>query len=113
MRRRMKRILLDQNIPRKLAGQLAPHRVETAANLGWAALTNGELITAAENDGFDILLTADQNLQYQQNLAERRITIIVLDTNRWRHIEAQVSVIRAAVEAAGRGRFQIVECFRR
>jgi hypothetical protein len=62
---------------------LAGHNVELADQLGWRDLTNGELLSAAEQAGFDLLLTADINLRYQQNLSGRRIAIVALSTNAW------------------------------
>ena len=72
----MPRILLDQNAPLGLRKHLSDHEVITARYMGWEALANGDLIAAAEDYRFDILITADQNLQYQQNMTARRITIV-------------------------------------
>lgn len=102
----MKHILLDQNVPRKLARKLGPHQIETAFQRGWSGLANGDLITAAEAAGFDMMITADQNLEYQQNLRARRLAIIVLDTNRWQLLDARVDLICAAVESARASSFQ-------
>jgi hypothetical protein len=65
----MKRVLLDHCVPRPFRGLLVKCIVATAAEMGWAALKNGELLDAAEADSFDILITADKNLRYQQNLS--------------------------------------------
>jgi predicted nuclease of predicted toxin-antitoxin system len=67
----MPRILLDQNLPRGLRDILPDHSVETAYNMGWGRLENGDLLTAAEDAGFAIMITADQNIRYQQNLSGR------------------------------------------
>jgi hypothetical protein len=80
----------DQGTPVPLRRHLQPHTVETAAELGWSELGNGELIAAAEEAGFDLMITTDQNLRYQQNLAERRIGIVVLMTTSWPRIQRQV-----------------------
>lgn len=72
------RVLFDKNAPYGLARHLEAHTVSKAADLGWGTLQNGELIAAAEEAGFEVFLTADKNLQYQQNLSERRIGIVVL-----------------------------------
>lgn len=78
---------------------LAHHQVTTAYECGWARLKNGELLDNAEADGFDVLVTTDSNLKYQQNLASRRIAIIVLSTTSWPRIQAIVADIVDAVHA--------------
>jgi hypothetical protein len=51
--------------------------------MDWSRLTNGDQLAAAESAGFEIMITADKNLQYQRNLTQRRISIIVIGTNQW------------------------------
>jgi len=70
------KVLFDQNAPRPLARFLAHHQVIRSAELGWSSLKNGELLQAAEQDGFDVMVTADRNLAYQQNLRERLLAIV-------------------------------------
>ena len=70
------RILFDQGTPVPLRTALSRHFVQTAYERGWHALSNGELLQAAETAGFDLLVTTDQNLRHQQNLADRRIAIL-------------------------------------
>jgi predicted nuclease of predicted toxin-antitoxin system len=62
------KILIDQNVSARLGRLLAGHDATHASSMGWAELTNGDLLTAAEADGFEIFLTADKNIRYQQNL---------------------------------------------
>jgi ABC-type taurine transport system substrate-binding protein len=76
-------ILLDQNVPRAVSRLLTGHDARAAAELGWEELTNGDLLGAAESAGFAVIVTADQNIRYQQSLTGRRIAIIVLSTNHW------------------------------
>ena len=71
------RILLDESLPRKLAQELSGHEVQTVQKQGWAGLKNGELLRRA-NAEFDVLVTGDQNLEYQQNLAKVSIAVVVL-----------------------------------
>ena len=71
------RILFDQGTPVPLRGFLHPHPVDTAAELGWSTLTNGNLIAAAEREGFDVIITTDQNLKYQQNLRLSSIETVI------------------------------------
>ena len=72
------RILFDQGTPVPLRQSLSAHSVSTAYELGWATLKNGELLSSAEERGFEVLITTDTNLRYQQNLAVRRIAVVVL-----------------------------------
>jgi hypothetical protein len=93
------RILLDESVPQKLRLLIEAHTVVTAAYCGWSGLKNGALLDAAEESGFDLFVTADQELEYQQNLARRRIAIIVLSTNNWSVVRANVARIVAAIDA--------------
>ena len=70
--------------------------------MGWGRLRNGDLLTAAEGE-FDVLVTADQNLKYQQNLRGRRLAIVALPTPRWAVIKTLASAIASAVEASKPG----------
>jgi len=72
------RVLLDEQLPRQLASLLTAHDVRTVQQESWAGLTNGALLDAAETSGFAVLVTGDQNLQFQQNLAKRRLGVVVL-----------------------------------
>src|SRR4051794_8439221 len=77
------KVLFDVNVPQPLRRKLSAHEIVTAQELGWGELENGDLIRAAELK-FDVLITADQNLKYQQNLKNRKLAIIVLPGNRLR-----------------------------
>jgi hypothetical protein len=76
-------ILFDHVTPRGIARFLPGHPVTKAKERGWDTLTNGDLLAAAERAGFDVLLTADKNMRYQQNLTGRRIALVVLSTPQW------------------------------
>ncbi len=103
------RILFDQGTPAPLRRALSAHEVAIAHELGWSRLQNGELITAAENAGYEIFVTTDKNLKYQQNLAGRRLSIIVLMTTSWPRIRAHLAAVVAAIEEARRGGYLEVE----
>ena len=77
--------------------------------MGWAEVGNGELIAVAEREGFEVLLTADRNIRYQQNLAGRRIALVVLPTNNWNHIREHHNAIAAAIKQAEPGSYREVE----
>jgi hypothetical protein len=84
------RLLLDHNIPLAIGRYLPEHDVTHASALGWGTLSNGSLMAAGEEAGFDVLITADQSIQFQQNLSRRRITIMVLATNHWNTIRDNI-----------------------
>jgi hypothetical protein len=96
----MRRILLDANLPIGLRAALPEYEVATAYEMGWNQLVNGDLIKAAEANGFELLMTADQNLEYQQNLSGRALALIVLSTNHWPAIQANLPAIVIAVGKA-------------
>lgn len=87
------KLLFDQGVPIPLRGHLANHVVEAAFEKGWSAIKNGDLLVRAEKEGFDALVTTDQNLRYQQNLADRKIGIVVLMTTSWPRIQNQIASI--------------------
>jgi predicted nuclease of predicted toxin-antitoxin system len=99
------RVLFDNGTPRGVAAALKAHAVEEARTRGWDNLTNGELLAAAEAAGFDVLLTTDRNLQYQQNLAGRKIAVVVLGNGRWARIKSRLDVIAKTVGDATPGSF--------
>jgi hypothetical protein len=99
------RILLDQGTPVPLRRVLADHSVATAHEKGWAALTNGELLAVAEGS-FDVFVTTDQNLRYQQNLSGRRLAILVLPTTSWPRLQLHAAAIAGAVVALRPGELQ-------
>jgi hypothetical protein len=105
----MPRILLDHSVPSPLARLLTGHQIVRAVRRGWDTLTNGELLAAAELDGFDLLITSDQNIRYQQNLLGRRLAIIEIDTNHWNTIRANAHLIVDAVARILPGGYLVVK----
>jgi hypothetical protein len=98
------RVLFDQGTPVPLRTHLAGHDVVTAFEAGWAELSNGELLDAAEAQ-FDVLVTTDKQLRYQQNLTGRRIAIVVLPHASWPKLESNAAEIAAAVAATHPGSY--------
>lgn len=92
------RILFDQGTPVPLRRHLTGYQVETAYERGWSRLKNGELLDAAERDGFEVLVTTDANLRYQQRLAGRRIAIVVLTTTSWPRIRRAVDAVIEVID---------------
>jgi len=100
------RILFDQGTPVPLRNALADHVVVTAFELGWHNLANGELLQAAEADGFEILVTTDQRLKHQQNLSGRKVAILVLTTTSWPRIRPNVTIVAAAIDSLKTGDYR-------
>ena len=91
------RVLFDQGTPVPLRQFLQGHSVSTAYEQGWSTLKNGELLKSAENNGFEVLVTTDANLKYQQNLSMRKIAVVVLSTTSWPRIHTASEKIVAAI----------------
>jgi hypothetical protein len=102
------RILFDKNVPYQLRLRLAGHEIRTAAEEGWDRLVNGDLLKAAGDEGFEVLVTADQSLEYQQNLKGRKLALIVLSTNHIGILEDQPQKLVAAVDAVAEHSYQFV-----
>jgi len=90
------RILLDECVPWPLAKLLVGHVCSNPQKCAWGGITNGDLLKLAEEE-FDLFITSDQNLRYQQNLAGRKIAILELSTNDWRSIKSDAGTIITAI----------------
>ena len=102
-------IVFDQATPVPIRPYLEGHTVRTAAQQGWDKLRNGDLLTAAEKAGFDILLTTDKNIRFQQNLAGRKIAVVVLGQQQWPRLRPHIQRVIEAVNAATPGSFAEVD----
>ena len=98
------RILFDQGTPVPLRQHLSGHQVETTYELGWSRLSNGDLLAAAEGR-FDVLITTDRNLRYQQPLAGRKLAVLVLPTTNWPRLQNQVERIATAPASLKAGEY--------
>ncbi len=104
------RILFDKNVPVGVRHFLPHHEIFTFATLQWRPqLENGELLKLAEESGFDVMITCDQNIKYQQNLAERRLALVVLGSNIWPIVHTYATAITSAVDASQHGSFAFIE----
>jgi hypothetical protein len=102
-------VLFDQGTPVAIRNALQDHVVKTAREQGWNTLLNGDLLRAAEQAGFDVFLTADTNLPYQQNLEGRKLAIVILSRNKWSLVRLNIPEIVAAIEAAQPGTCAFVD----
>jgi hypothetical protein len=91
------KILLDESVPQKLRLLIEGHTVVTVAFQGWSGFKNGALLTVAEEAGFELFITADQEISSQQNLSGRKMALLVLSTNNWDHIKAGVGRVLTAI----------------
>ena len=92
------RILFDHGTPKGLVRTLSGHTIDTALAKGWDTLSNGALLAAAEEAGFELLLTTDRRIRYQQNLSVRRIALVVLTgTTRWSSVRQHADHIAAVL----------------
>jgi len=91
-------ILFDNNIPRGLIRALPDHTVTEARERGWDALQNSDLLRAAEDAGFQVIVTSDKRIKYQQNLDGRTIALVVLTQGRWGPIRKEINGNRHCLE---------------
>lgn len=103
------RILFDNGTPNPLARSLIGHDVAFARQIGWHELKNGDLLRQAEEAGYELLLTSDKNMRYQQNLSKRKIAIVVLGNQQWPDVKLHLDRIAEAVSAAVPGSYAEVE----
>jgi hypothetical protein len=99
------RILFDHGTPAPLQSFLTDHTVLEAKAQGWDTFKNGDLLTAAEAAGFDVLVTTDKNMRYQQNLSTRAIAIVVLGNAQWPVLRLHAAHVVTAINAATPGSF--------
>ena len=104
------KVLLDENIHHDLRPFLAHHQAFTVTYMGWGGLKNGRLWEAAESAGFDILITGDKTLEYEQNLKQRHISLVALSAVNWPVIEPNLAKIVVAVDKAEPGTLTRVDC---
>jgi hypothetical protein len=104
------RILFDKNVPIGVRRFLLDHYVRTVVEMRWhPQLENGELLNVAETSGFDVMVTSDQNIRYQQNLAGRKLALVVIGSNIWPVVRNHGPAITAKVGAATPGSYQFID----
>jgi predicted nuclease of predicted toxin-antitoxin system len=102
------KVLVDECVPLKLVRLLTGHTFHTAQQKGWDGFTNGRLLALAEPE-FELFLTSDRNLQYQQNLQGRKIAILLLSTNHWPTLKNRVALVQTSLDAIQPGEFVRVD----
>jgi len=99
------KILFDNGTPNPIAHSLIGHEVTFARQIGWHELGNGELIQQAEDAGYDVLLSTDKNIRYQQNLSGRKIALVILGNSLWPMVRLHLDLIADAVNACTPGSY--------
>ncbi|MDE2900626.1 MAG: hypothetical protein OXN15_06335 [Chloroflexota bacterium] len=102
------KILFDNGTPVPLRRYLYGHSVDTAARMGWATLRNGELLARAEENGYDLIITTDQQWPHQLNLANFQVAVLVLLEASWPRTRFRLQEIRDAVDRTHPGGYQEV-----
>ena len=103
-------ILFDKNVPVGVRRFLLKHEVHTVVEMQWPdQLENSELLKVAEQSGFDVMVTSDQNIRYQQNLTGRKLAFVVLGSNIWPVVRDHGAAIPAKVDAATPGNYEFIE----
>ena len=102
--------MLDEDLPHPLGRQLPGHQVMTVAGLGWGGVKNGELLKLLAAEGFEVFVTGDKNLKYQQTMRDRSFALVLLSTIHWPILRKHIPVITQAVEWAKPGALTPVEC---
>ena len=103
-------VLLDESLPRQLAFEFSEFEVRTVRQQNWSGLSNGELLRKAESEGFRVFVTADQNLQYQQNLSQSGVGVVVVAaiSNRIQDLKPLVPRIKDAIKQVQQGQVMLV-----
>ena len=104
------KVLLDENLDHRLRKNLGSNQVFTASYKGWDGLKNGKLLQACESDGFEVLLTGDQTLYYEQGMSRRQLAIVALSSVEWRILKDHLPQIVMAIDKAVPGSFQALDC---
>ena len=103
------KVLFDNGTPKPIARNLAGHTVSYAREIGWHELGNGELIQMAEDAGYEVLVSTDKNIRYQQNLANRKIAPVVLGNSLWPIVRLYLDRIVAAINVCKPGSYTEVD----
>jgi len=103
------KILFDNGVPKPIGRVLIGHEVSFTRTIGWHELANGEIIQQAEDSGYDLLLSTDKNIRYQQNLAGRKIALVILGNQQWPVVRLHLDKIVEAINSSQPGTYTEVE----
>ena len=97
------RVMLDECVPVRLKRWLADHQVETVTGIGWSGIKNGRLLQLLVDGGYEVLVTTDKNLEYQQHLPGLPLAVLVLPTNHWKSLQPHQARVMRAFDSLKRG----------
>ncbi|PKB70580.1 MAG: hypothetical protein BZY87_10025 [SAR202 cluster bacterium Io17-Chloro-G6] len=103
------RVLFDHGTPVPIRNLLDPHQIETAYERGRSQLSNGDLLAAAQLEGFDVFVATDKNISSQQNLDGLPYAIVVLGSTSWPRIQRSSDTVKLAIDAATPGIISVIE----
>jgi len=106
----LKRVLFDQNVPRPLRRFLLTCDVKVADEMGWSRTQNGLLLDAAEQAGFDVVLSGDQTIKYEQNMTGRKVGVVSMSDNHWPIVKDHIAAIADAIQEVQPGEVRPVYC---
>lgn len=100
------KVLLAHCVPATLRHALRFHTVVLASEMGWHGIENGELISRADDEGFDVPISSDQNIRYQQNLTGRRIALLVVLKQNWPELQPHAAKVATALDEIQPGEYR-------
>jgi predicted nuclease of predicted toxin-antitoxin system len=104
------KVLLDEDVPRKLVPFLAGNQIQTVVSMEWGGIKNGELLALIEREGFEVFITGDKNMSSQQQLEGRPFAALIMSAINWPVVKPHVEKIAAAVSAAQPGALTLIDC---
>jgi hypothetical protein len=104
------KVLLDEDVPQKLARLLRGHEIHTVVGMEWGGIKNGELLTLIEREGFNVFLAGDKNMQDQQRLEDRSFAVLIMSAINWPVVRPHVLHISAAPDDARPGTVNTIDC---
>ena len=100
------KVLLDHCVPATLRRALRFHTVVLASEMGWHGIENGDLIAKADDAGFDVLISSDQNIRHQQNLMGRRIALLIVLKQNWPELRPHAAKVATALDEIQPGEYR-------
>ena len=104
------RVLLDEDVPRKLIPFLTGHTIQTVVGMAWGGVKNGALLALIGREGFEVFITGDKNMANQQKLEGRSFAVLILSAINWPVVRPYVGRIAAAVASAEPGSVTPIDC---
>ena len=104
------KVLLDEDVPRKLARSLNLHEIHTVVTMQWGGIKNGVLLALIEREGFDVFLTGDKNMESQQRLEGLPFAVLIMSAINWPVIKPYIQNISDSITDARPGVVRTIDC---